>query len=697
MSNYNKSFNFRNGVQVDDSNFIVNATGLVGIGTTVPQKRLDVRGNAQISGGTDLSNLNVTGIVTVGAGITLDSTSGIITATKFVGDASGLTNIVAISTVGLIANAGSLSTTAKLGIGSLTPTKQLDVVGNSKFEGDADIVGVVTARTGIKVLAGGIDGVGVVTSTSLVIDDYIYHSGDTNTFFGFESSDRIRFNTNGSDKFAINASGHLILLDDDDTYFYHPEDNTFAFVTTGDERLTISGAGLTVTGEISATGAVRATSFSGHSGVPAEFANGLIAAASTFNSDVTFTGAGATILFDSSENALEFKDDAVARFGDGNDLNIFHNGSDSYIAHTGIGSLVVRANSFNVRNLLNNEDYITAEQNGSVNLYHNDSLRLSTLGIGVSILGQLNVAQPDGGPGGLSTYSGALRYGNTESASPYSTETSLDLINYDIGNLNFYLDAENRSASPGNFYWKRGFSGGSGNLMTLTGTTGRLGVGVTEPEQTLHVGGGTTVEGSLYVSNDVFIIGSLTVPTINSDVFGNLTGDVDGNITGNVNVNTGISTFRRIEIPGTTGKLGIGAAAPTENSTDVVRINSYAGSGPRNRVTINSLGQIGIKTEIIISNDQVGVDCRDYAGLFKNLVVGRDPELSANQPAIDFRDAGTITGVTTNRAMVLPTVNNSSRNLLPTIAGSLIYNSTSNRMELYNGTAWVGVATVTES
>ena len=123
MSNYNKSFNFRNGVQVDDSNFIVNATGLVGIGTTVPQKRLDVRGNAQISGGTDLSNLNVTGIVTVGAGITLDSTSGIITATKFVGDASGLTNIVAISTVGLIANAGSLSTTAKLGIGSFLLSK----------------------------------------------------------------------------------------------------------------------------------------------------------------------------------------------------------------------------------------------------------------------------------------------------------------------------------------------------------------------------------------------------------------------------------------------------------------------------------------------------------------------------------------------------------------------------------------------
>ena len=45
--------------------------------------------------------------------------------------------------------------------------------------------------------------------------------------------------------------------------------------------------------------------------------------------------------------------------------------------------------------------------------------------------------------------------------------------------------------------------------------------------------------------------------------------------------------------------------------------------------------------------------------------------------------------------MVLPTVSNAIRDLLPTIAGSVIYNSTSNRMELYNGTGWVGIATVT--
>ena len=50
MANIKKTFNFRNGVQVDDDNLIVNATGLVGIGTTIPTESLDVRGTAKVVG-----------------------------------------------------------------------------------------------------------------------------------------------------------------------------------------------------------------------------------------------------------------------------------------------------------------------------------------------------------------------------------------------------------------------------------------------------------------------------------------------------------------------------------------------------------------------------------------------------------------------------------------------------------------------
>ena len=61
MANIRKSFNFRNGVQVDDDNFIVNSNGLVGIGTSIPTEFLDVYGTAKITGLVTATNLTITG------------------------------------------------------------------------------------------------------------------------------------------------------------------------------------------------------------------------------------------------------------------------------------------------------------------------------------------------------------------------------------------------------------------------------------------------------------------------------------------------------------------------------------------------------------------------------------------------------------------------------------------------------------
>ena len=52
MANNPKSFNFRNGLQVDNDNFVVNANGLVGIGTSSPEVYLlNVYGDTRITGG----------------------------------------------------------------------------------------------------------------------------------------------------------------------------------------------------------------------------------------------------------------------------------------------------------------------------------------------------------------------------------------------------------------------------------------------------------------------------------------------------------------------------------------------------------------------------------------------------------------------------------------------------------------------
>ena len=155
MANIRKSFNFRNGVQVDDDNFIVNPNGLVGIGTSIPKEFLDVYGTAKITGLVTATNLTITGVSTfhgdvkVGSGITFTS-SGEVRAGTFFGSAAGLTGIFAISTSGWYINAGNISTTSKVGIGTTLPSSQLDVVG------DVKVSGIVTASGfgGYQVLVG---------------------------------------------------------------------------------------------------------------------------------------------------------------------------------------------------------------------------------------------------------------------------------------------------------------------------------------------------------------------------------------------------------------------------------------------------------------------------------------------------------------------------------------------------------------
>ena len=97
MADIRKTFNFRDGVQVDDEVLVVRGNR-VGLGTTSPDQLLDVRGNANITGITSTVNFNVTGVgtfnqVKVGNNIILDATSGVMTATTFKGDGASLSNI----------------------------------------------------------------------------------------------------------------------------------------------------------------------------------------------------------------------------------------------------------------------------------------------------------------------------------------------------------------------------------------------------------------------------------------------------------------------------------------------------------------------------------------------------------------------------------------------------------------------------
>ena len=92
---------------------------------------------------------------------------------------------------------------------------------------------------------------------------------------------------------------------------------------------------------------------------------------------------------------LQFLDNVKAKFGNGSDLQIYHDSSlgHSVITDVGTGNLLIRGTSLNLQDAAG-YNYISMEDTGNggvVKLRHNDVTKLETTSSGVSLTGQLNL------------------------------------------------------------------------------------------------------------------------------------------------------------------------------------------------------------------------------------------------------------------------------------------------------------------
>ncbi|MBT5106975.1 MAG: hypothetical protein HOM20_12400, partial [Porticoccaceae bacterium] len=85
-------------------------------------------------------------------------------------------------------------------------------------------------------------------------------------------------------------------------------------------------------------------------------------------------------------------DDEKIKLGAGDDLQIYHNGTDSYISDTDTGSLILTGNRVIVKNAADNARMIDAIEGGAVKLLHNNSEKLETTLAGVTVTGALEVS-----------------------------------------------------------------------------------------------------------------------------------------------------------------------------------------------------------------------------------------------------------------------------------------------------------------
>ena len=161
-------------------------------------------------------------------------------------------------------------------------------------------------------------------------------------------------------------------------------------------KLAIDATGVNITGTVTDDGAV-------HDGNVDLNGNIDVSGTSTLNDDVTFTGASANILFDKSDNALEFADNAKATLGSSADLQIYHDSTDSFIDNQ-TGILRIRntgSNGSQIQLLSNNggikiqgttgEQSIVCVSNSGVELYFNNVKRFETSSNGAACHGRLTM------------------------------------------------------------------------------------------------------------------------------------------------------------------------------------------------------------------------------------------------------------------------------------------------------------------
>ena len=108
--------------------------------------------------------------------------------------------------------------------------------------------------------------------------------------------------------------------------------------------------------------------------------------------DITFNGASYNVVWDKSDNQLEFGDNAKLSFGASSDMQLYHDGNHSYIDDSGTGNLRLRSGTLEIQNLAGNKTSAIFSSGGGQTLNFNNSTKFVTTNTGAVVTGILTAS-----------------------------------------------------------------------------------------------------------------------------------------------------------------------------------------------------------------------------------------------------------------------------------------------------------------
>jgi hypothetical protein len=203
---------------------------------------------------------------------------------------------------------------------------------------------------------------------------------------------------------------------------------------------------------------------------------------------------------------VDFNDDVKARFGTGNDLEIYHDSSESYIHDNGTGGINLKGSFVKGLNG-SNEVLFNAIADQGVELYYNNSKKFWTVNNGAEITGNLKFSDTS------STDTGRLNLGNDVDLSIYHNGT-LSRLDNSTGNIvirtkvsgsfvdTLILDTSSNATFAGTV------SDSKGDLrkIPLNNITSAYTAVATDSGKTIYTNSGVTINNSVFATGDAVTI-----------------------------------------------------------------------------------------------------------------------------------------------------------------------------------------------